>query len=231
MLNKFDKPATMRTRENRKATMPNPLEGLPVTDDCSADCFVELEHVLAAFRECDAGQHRGPFAINSPNFFTIVFESYKQREAFRKAMSLTNHGEQYWDGAAFFGTLDLLKSGKKSPEFSARPNPFLKLTPKKAPTENAIKYSHLRAEVKKVTEKMELFIEDRTWIAVCFPTPEALADAFNALGLPPAKFVHIEDLLPAIEKKCGVTLNVPAADFALRAEFKRDKALCALVGD
>lgn len=231
MLNKYDKPATMRTRENRNATMPNPLEGLAMTDSCERDCFAELERILAVFRECDAGQHRGPFAIDSPHYFTITFESYEQREAFRKAMTLTNHGEQYWDGKAFFGSLELLKTGKKGPDFSARPNPFAKTAPKKGANDNAVKYSQLRAEAKKTAEKLKAYTEDRTWIAVCFETQNALSGAFTALGLPQEKFIHVEDMLAAIKEKFGLSLDVPAAPFALRAEAKPDKALNALVGD
>lgn len=230
MLNKFDKPATMRTRENRKATMPNPLADLDMTDSIERDCFSELAHVLDTFRACDRGEYRGPFAINSPHHFTILFESFDQREAFRKAVGLMNHGEQYWAGEAFLGSLDLLKSGRKSPNFSARHNPFAKTAPAKAPTDNAVKYSQLRAEAKKTAEKLKAYTEDRTWLAICFDTPQGIATARKKLGLPDEKFVHVEDMLAAIKKTFGVTLDVPVVPFALRAESKPDKALNALIG-
>lgn len=229
MLNKFDKPANLRTRENRKATMQNPLDGLPEYPTIQDSCFAELAKVLEVFRECDKGEHRGPFAINSPVHFTICFESNEQREAFRAALHLKNHGEQYWDGAAFLGSLDLLKKGKSTNTFSARENPFAKQIAKKT-TENAEKYSILRAEVKKTVEKMKMFTDDGTWIAVCFDTKKSLQDACKKLGIPNDKFIHIDDMLTAIQKTQKIVLPVPHVQFALRAEPRPDKALNALVG-
>lgn len=230
MLNKFNKPAAMRTRETRNATMPNPLADLEMTDSIERDCFTELARVLDVFRACDRGEHRGPFAINSPHHFIILFESFEQREAFRKAMNLLNHGEQYWSGEALFGSLALLKSGHKGPTFAARPNPFAKATPEKAPTDNAVRYSQLREEAKKTSEKLKAYTEDRTWLAVCIDTPDALVAAQKQLGLSAEKFVHVDDMLRAIKNTFGVTLDVPAVPFALRAESKPDKALNALIG-
>lgn len=229
MLNKFNKPATLRTRENSKATMLNPLAGLEITNSIERDCFAELTRIIDVFRACDHGEHRGPFAINSPHHFTILFESFEQREAFRKAVALINHGEQYWAGDAFFGSLDILKSGRKGPNFSARPNPFAKAAPEKISTDNAVKYSHLRAEAKKTAEKLKAYTEDRTWISICFDTPQDMEEARKRLGLPAEKFVHVEDMLAAIQKTFGVALDVPIVPFALRAESRPDKALNALV--
>ncbi len=231
MLNKYDKPATMRTRGNRKATMPNPLADLEITDSIERDCFAELARIIDVFRACDHGGFRGPFAINSPHHFTILFESFDQREAFRKAVGLINHGEQYWTGDAFLGSLDLLKSGRKGPNFSARANPFAKAAPEKAPTDNAVKYSQLRAEAKKTAEKLKAYTEDRTWISICFDTPQDMEEARKKLDLPDGKFVHVEDMLAAIHKTFGVTLEVPIVPFTLRAESRPDKALKVLVGN
>lgn len=229
MLNKYDNPATMRTRGNRKATMPNPLADLEITDSIERDCFAELARIIDVFRACDHGEFRGPFAINSPHHFTILFESFDQREAFRKAVGLINHGEQYWAGDAFLGSLDLLKSGRKGPNFSARPNPFAKAVLEKAPTDNAVKYSQLRAEAKKTAEKLKAYTEDRTWISICFDTPKEMTAARKKLGLPAEKFVHVEDMLTVIQNTYGITLDVPNTPFALRAESRPDKALNALV--
>lgn len=229
MLNKYDKPATMRTRENRKATMPNPLADLEITDSIERDCFAELARIIDVFRACDQGEYRGPFAINSPHHFTVLFESFDQREAFRKAVGLINHGEQYWAGEAFLASLELLKSGHRDPDFAGRPNPFAKTAPDKAPTDNAVKYSQLRAETKKTAEKLKAYTEDRTWLSICFETPQDMEAARKKLGVPAEKFVHVEDMLAAIQKTFGVSLNVPVVPFALRAESRPDKALNALV--
>lgn len=229
MLNKYDKPATLLTRESRKATMPNPLDELEGADSIEQDCFNELNKILTVFRACDRGEYRGPFAINSPHHFTIVFESCAQCVAFRKAVGLLNHGEQYWTGEAFLGSLEQLKTRNKSPSFSVRPNPFAKNAPAKAPTENALRYSQLRAEARKTTEKLQAYTEDRTWLAICFDTPQDLAAAIKRLGLRAEKFVHVEEMLVAIKKTFGVSLDVPTVSFALRAEHKPDNALNALV--
>lgn len=230
MLNKYDKPATMRTRENRKACLDDPLRDVAYSGTLHSDFRMELDHVLTIFRACDRGEYRGPFTATSPHHFTILFESFEQREAFRKAVGLMNHGEQYWAGDAFLGSLGLLQSGRKGPAFSARPNPFAKAAPEKAPTDNAVKYSQLRAEARKTAEKLKTYTEDRTWLAVCFDTPQDMAAARQKLGLADDKFMHVDDLLAAIKRTFGVTLDVPAVPFALRAESKPDKALNALIG-
>ena len=230
MLNKYDKPANLRTQANRRASMPNPLADLEMTDSIERDCFAELDRILDVFRACDRGEYRGPFTINSLHHFTILFESFDQREAFRKAVGLINHGEQYWSGEAFLGSLELLRTGRKGPSFAARQNPFAKAAPEKAPTDNAVKYSQLRAEAKKTSEKLKAYTEDRTWLALCFDTSQELADAQQKLNLPAEKFVHVEDMLAAIQQTVGVTLDIPTVPFALRAESRPDKALNALVG-
>ena len=228
MPNPYDKPATMRTRENRHAKLANPLGKRPPAADCEQDAFAELAKVLEVLKSCDNGAFGGPFAINSRHYFAILFETYDQREAFRKALSLTHHEEQYWDGAALLGSLDYLTSGRKTPSFAARENPFAQKVEKRL-TENAVKYSQLRAETKKVTEKMKLYIDDRTWIAVCFPDGASAMEARKKLRLPTdGKYIHIEDMLASIQDIYGIALDVPVVPFALRAEARPDKALNAL---
>ena len=234
-LNKYDKPATMADRNTRHITMKNPLDGLKYSGNVSADALKELEIVLKAFRASDAGENKGPYGIDSRFFFTIAFESFAQREAFRKALSLTRHGEQYWTGKAFMGSLELLKE-KKGTSLSEykRENPFAKreapVAAKAEPT-NAEKYSKLRAEVKRTQEKMQGYTEDRTWIAVCFPSEKDMEAARKKLALPEGKFIHVEDVCNAVEKKFGISLDVPVVPFGLRAVAKPDKALLALVED
>lgn len=234
--NKFNKPAFAPTRESRKATMESPLKNLPQTDCIADNLLAESRATYKMLLECDRGEHRGPFVCNSPIYFTILFESYEQRESFRKAMNLMAHGEQYWEGTAFFGTLDNMQ-GKgnascmkpRQNPFTARENPFAKRT--KA-AENAEKYSDLRAETKKVQEKLKRFTEDRTWISVCFNTEKELAEGKDRLAMPASeKFIHIEDVLSVIKSKWGIELDVPIVPFGLRALAKPDKALLELVGE
>ena len=226
MLNRYNKPANMRDIRTRNAKMVNPLSTLPDYKTTDKNAMAELERVLETFLACDSGKYRGPFKINSPCWFAICFESQDQREKFREQMHLKNHGVQYWNADAFTGTLEILKSGTSSQGFGKRDNPFAKRAMAKkddSPT-NAEKYSNLRAETKKTAEKLKRYTEDGTWIAICANDDKELDEVFNKLKIAPAKYVHIEDVLSALES-IGITLDVPIVDFGLRPSARPDKAL------
>lgn len=232
MLNRFDRPATMRTRATMRAKLDNPIADIAFEGNCEQNALAVLERIRQTFLACDAGRHRGPLEITTPHFFAVCCESREQRDALRTAMRLANHGEQYWAGAAVDGTLGMLKSGGSGRTFAKRANPFAKAAPPPAAKEvdeNAEKYSRLRAEAKKTAEKMALYTEDRTWIAVCFPDDKAMAAFRRKWGLPDGKYVHVDDFAAALCAK-GIKIEIPAVEFALRAEAKPDKALNALIG-
>lgn len=236
-VNKFNKSANMRTSENRSAKMDNPLDSIEYSGHTATDARREMDKILEVFRQCDAGQHRGPLAINSPHFFTIAFESFEQRESFRSEMQLMAHGEQYWSGEAFMGSIAFLKSGnarsfkpRENPfgtqaKCATRENPFAKQTASQEKSaENAEKYSNLRAEVKRTQEKLKAYTEDRTWLCVCFATDGEMQDCRAKLTLPQGEFVHIDDILDCLHA-IGIKIDVPCVDFGLRAVAKPDKAL------
>lgn len=235
MLNPYDRPATRRTAETARAKLDNPL-GVIERGSIEASSLAELEAIRKIFLECDKGAYSGPFAIDSRFFITLCFESFEQREAFRKAMQLSRHGEQYWDGQAVDGTLGFLKKNgvaqtsmgaKRANPFTTRANPFASQAAGKK-SDNAERYSDLRAEARKVAQKMATYTEDRTWIAVCFRDDKAIEAFRRKWSLPSGKYVHIEDLLISLSKN-GIVIDVPAAQFALRAESRPDKALNAFV--
>lgn len=236
MLNPYDRPATRRTAETARAKLDNPLGDIIEHESIEASCLAELEAIRKIFLECDEGAYPGPFAIDSRFFMVFCFESFEQREAFRKSMCLSRHGEQYWDGQAVDGTLDFLKKNgvpktaigaKRSNPFAARENPFATKAAEKK-SDNAERYSDLRAETRKAAQRLATFTEDRTWIAVCFTDDKAVEDFRRKWSLPAGKYVHIEDALVAFSKN-GIALDVPAVEFALRAVTRPDKTLSALV--
>lgn len=229
-VNRFNKPAEIRDISNHRAKMDNPLDMLEYAGNISSDAFAEMAEILNTFKKCDAGEIKGPFAVSSNVFFTIVFESFDQREAFKSAMFLQNHGDQYWDTAALDGTLDLLKAGSLSASpFAARPNPFLKSsTAPMVPEKPESKYSDLRAEVKKTAEKMKRYVDDRTWISVCAPDQKTIDKFFKKWALPADKYIHVDDFVASVQKS-GIKITVPAVPFGLRATHRSDAALLNFV--
>lgn len=235
MLNKYNKPAWAETAASRKHPgLPYCIlekAGLPDDKKTIEElCFTVFEAFRAAFPKC-GDELRGPLAVDTPHFFTICFESGVQRDALTRAMYLDKHNDQYWDGKAFFGSLELLQKEGTRPSFAPRANPFgPRANPFAKPEpEKKNKNSNLTATIKSIDAKMDIYTDARVFLCICFPTAKELKAAYARLGLEPAPYVHIEDLLCAIKAKFGLTLDVPIMPFALRAEAKIDKALSALV--
>ena len=115
---------------------PDPIGDISYTGNIETDSAAELTTISAGFRQRMANeQARVNDELDSENWFTVVFETRAQKEAFLRAVHLLEHGDKYLDGRDVAQALgvDLPPSGRKF-----RPTP--KIDPKLAALAKPVAY-------------------------------------------------------------------------------------------
>lgn len=227
----------------------NPFPGLNIppvnyTDNQEHDAADELRYVHDVLMWVDKHPPQTGDILDSPVFFTVVFESRSQKDSFLESLGLFKYGNKYFDFKVWCEAFGIdVESGKSvhishhgkeegdtmsfnldlDLDFSG----FGEKKPKKEEIGETLK--NIKADEKRTADYLAWAVDPSFWFCICFDTEDQKANFQKSLGISTESYAGF-DLIWCHDFARPFHTDLEPCDFKPRVwSGKEDRRLVELI--